>query len=522
MTLHPVASHPVLLGAPRDMSGGGRPALLQRSDEDFIASTLDDLRSAGGRQALDALRAQATASDGALKLFHPVQRQFHLALIESWCDAPGAPRLDPARVISAGMVLRRIAGSARQGWMRSNGRVRGWVPLNRVGGDLADPLAAPRLQRTLTGVADIDRKLAGFALENADNRLDEHIISLYLAPPDVCADAAKTVFYGIVPTASSELSEAEPEFLPPGDDSFGPQSDAFLGHLPDALRGLGMRFPHAGETLTTAWLDESGDMQTFIQLLHQLGSEFDAFDGGDAVADLKSRLQAIRLPLVWREDDTVQRTVDAYTFLSQASALLLTRESVSAPEMPESWPAMETADSAALAQSLHSVMLARFKATKGREGRFDAPDARYVIRAFVRLKCPNGGPARIVWSDESPAFAIAPWYEGAGAPPVQIPLPDASDKNLLKALKPNVAFVVPPAMQGLLGGKAKDLMSGSGGFGVQGLSWICSFNIPVITICAFIVLNIFLSLFNLIFGWMFFIKICLPFPKLGNKPPPSP
>jgi len=511
--------HPILIGAPRDMTGGYRPALLQRNDDDFIESTLDDLRSAAGRQALEKLRAQATASDGALKLFQPIQRQFHLALIEAWCDTPGAPRLDPSRVVSAGMTMRRVAGAGREGWMRSQGRVRGWVPLNRVGGADADPLAAPRLQRGLTGVADIDRKLVGFALENADNRLDEHIIPLYLAPPDVCANAAKTVFYGMVPTTSSELSEAEPEFMPSGDDSFGPHSAAFLGHLPDALQGLGMNFPHAGETLSTVWLDED-DMQTFIQLLHQLGSEFNAFDGGSAATDLKAKLQAIRLNMKLRAGETVHRTVDAYSFLSQASAVLLTQDtSVSAPEMPESWPVMSSTNRSGLAQSLHSVMLARFKATKGREGRFDNPDARYVVRAFVRLKCPNGGPDKIVWSEESPAFAIAPWYEGAGAPPVQIPLPDASDKNLLKALKPNVAFIVPPAMQNLLMGKAKDLMDGKPASGAgTTLSWICSFNIPVITICAFIVLNIFLSLFNLIFGWMFFIKICLPFPKKKAGP----
>jgi hypothetical protein len=26
-------------------------------------------------------------------------------------------------------------------------------------------------------------------------------------------------------------------------------------------------------------------------------------------------------------------------------------------------------------------------------------------------------------------------------------------------------------------------------------------------------------LFNIVFGWMFFLKICLPLPKFGNKPP---
>ena len=52
------------------------------------------------------------------------------------------------------------------------------------------------------------------------------------------------------------------------------------------------------------------------------------------------------------------------------------------------------------------------------------------------------------------------------------------------------------------------------------LGWICSFSIPIITLCAFIVLNIFLTLLHLVFGWLFFIKICLPFPKFGSPPKP--
>ena len=60
--------------------------------------------------------------------------------------------------------------------------------------------------------------------------------------------------------------------------------------------------------------------------------------------------------------------------------------------------------------------------------------------------------------------------------------------------------------------KAKS--SGGGSFTV---GWICSFSLPIITICAFICLNIFLSLFDLIFRWMFFIKICIPFPKRSES-----
>ena len=101
---------------------------------------------------------------------------------------------------------------------------------------------------------------------------------------------------------------------------------------------------------------------------------------------------------------------------------------------------------------------------------------------------------------------------------MQIPLPDPTDRNLLKALKPNVAFVrAAGAAESARSAVPKDLAEGKGSASpTLDLQWICSFSIPIITICAFIVLNIFLSLFDLIFRWMLFIKICIPFPKIGG------
>ena len=100
---------------------------------------------------------------------------------------------------------------------------------------------------------------------------------------------------------------------------------------------------------------------------------------------------------------------------------------------------------------------------------------------------------------------------------MQVPLPDPSDREMLKKLVPNIAFTVPASLQNLLAGDPLDLMEGKkpADSGLK-LGWICSFNIPIITICAFIVLNIFLSLFDLFFRWMMFIKICIPFPKKGG------
>jgi hypothetical protein len=519
------ATHTIAIGALRDLPGLGlRPMILQRTEDDFLPATLDDLRTPAGRTRLGALVAKAQDAKGRLKLFQPVQRQFHVALTEAWCDIPGKPRIDPSRVDGAGMVLRRLDEQGRpQGWMRSRGRVRGWVPLSRVGGPDRDPLAQRRLKQGLSGVADIDRQLTSLALRSDDSLLDEDVTAMYVAPPDVCSDAGKTLFYGIVPTVSSELSEVDAVFeSAPGVD-FGPQSQAFRAQLVLALGGDAMALPFAGQALSKDWFAQSqaqgadGTLVRFVLMLHQLGSQFNLFDGGSEVTQLKQVLHGIALPLV-RRDNQPQRYVQADDFLARANTIILQGESVpGGAEMPSTWPALPSDQAARLRSALHAAMTARFATMKGKQGRFDDAGARYVLRSFVRLKAEGPCPGRIVWSEASEPFTIAPWYEGAGAPPVQIPLPDPSDKNLLKSLKPNVAFVVPPSMQNLLNGSTSDILDGKGSTQGLGLTWICGFNIPIITICAFLVLNIFLTLFNLVFGWLFFMKICLPFPKIPPK-----
>ena len=47
-----------------------------------------------------------------------------------------------------------------------------------------------------------------------------------------------------------------------------------------------------------------------------------------------------------------------------------------------------------------------------------------------------------------------------------------------------------------------------------GLQWICSFSLPVITLVAMILLMIMIVMLNLVFFWLPFVRICLPFPKM--------
>ena len=75
----------------------------------------------------------------------------------------------------------------------------------RRGGRQADAAPGARGSRAATGRARRSTAPSRrFALERADALLDEHVIPLFLAPPDVCAEAGKTLYYGIVPTTSSE------------------------------------------------------------------------------------------------------------------------------------------------------------------------------------------------------------------------------------------------------------------------------------------------------------------------------
>ena len=538
--------HDVALGAPRGVASGGAPLLLQRSDGDFIDAVLDEIASTEGRARLLATRAAARTQRQVLKLFQPIQRQHHLAVLEAWCDTPGTPRLDPARVESAGLVVRRVrrAGSAtEEGWMRSRGRLRGWLPVQRIGGAARDPASQLRLHSGHTGVADIDHELVQLALQSEDTLLNEHVVPMFVAPPEVCKAAGKTVYYGIVPTVSSEQAETAPVFDEA--NTFGPESADFRQHLVQALRGDAMDFPLDGETLNPAWTEAAeiatsvrpqglstdhwnrlhpgggsrSSMQRFLRLLRQLDGEFNAFAGTSATAKaLRLQLAAIALPLKLREGETVARTVNAEVFLRQAVQVLVQRDGqATRPEMPTRWPALPAHQARALRLALSRAVAERFVQLNPAPGRFDDPGAQYVVRAFVRLKPECGCPARIVWSDATEPFVIAPWFEGSGAPPVRIDLPDITAPGLLASLKPNVSFTVPPALQNLLGGNPKDLMEGKppSGPGFT-IGWICSFSIPIITLCAFIVLSIFLSLFDLIFKWMAFIKICIPYPKKGD------
>ena len=106
-----VDEHPVVIRGASFLKAGAAPVILERTDEDFVDAILAQLPTEPGRLAVAATLMQPPlkGSSAALKLFRPVHRTFHVALVEVSCDIVGQPRLDPARIESAGLVIRRIA-----------------------------------------------------------------------------------------------------------------------------------------------------------------------------------------------------------------------------------------------------------------------------------------------------------------------------------------------------------------------------------------------------------------------------
>jgi hypothetical protein len=376
-----------LQGATIAGKGSEAPVLLDRRDPEFLAEMLRQYRAKERQSELLDNVVPVKGSSSPPLLYQPVQRVMHLAMMEAFCQTPGSPRLDHSKIDSAGVVIRRVpiingkldlqSGNLDCWMQRPDGRA-GWMTRNTATQQLdPDPTRRP-LPHTGQSYLDglVNAKMNGTPLAEAFS-------PAFAAPPDVCADARKTLIYAVLPLTSSEVSAT-------------PQAENFEKQERPRLATLSNK----------------------------------------PVGDIRGT------------------------------------------------------------------------------GRYQNPDRVYQVFGFLRVKCEEGCPPKIVWSKPSIPFRIAPWYDGPGVPVPPVILPDLTNKDTLNKLKPNVSFGVPAGIFDSIQGASLDgLMKGNKPGGGLNLDWICGFNIPIITICAFFVLNIFLSLLNIIFFWLPLVKICIPIPK---------
>ena len=128
-------------------------------------------------------------------------------------------------------------------------------------------------------------------------------------------------------------------------------------------------------------------------------------------------------------------------------------------------------------------------------------------------------------SDPSQPFQLASFFDSdAPARPVQVTLPVDTSPAALRKYDKGVAFLISDELQNQIQRvkSLKDLANGnldSSGSGLEvQIGLICSFSIPIITICALILLLVIVIALNLVFFWLPFFKICFPLPILKGKP----
>ena len=491
------------------------PVILTMHDDDFPGRFLQDLASRGHPHVSSACVADIPADP----LFQPVQRMTHVAMVQITCNSLGYPRLDPKRVASAGVVIRRINGDRMQAWMRSPTGLFRWIDVTDETAK-EDPNPALRPAHP-SGQAALDLQLAALRMTAS---YTESSTPAFVAPPATCAELCRTVIYGLVPTASSEMSDALPVVAPAYD------ADQVAKSLPILLQAKAHSAPLAGEQVNYCWMSNEFlsrqfppkgsppkpshkvvHFQRFSTALNLLKSAFGAFDD---TSEGKKIMSALNEHSVYFDDGA--RPMGE--FYREAASKLLDYDPSSGPAqnvtMPNSWDPLTHDD----VNLLVSVLAPKSKQMLMPQGRFQNSSRRYRLRMFVRVKSAHPNcPPTLVWSRYSEPFQIAPWYQSSGRPHVPVPLPDPTDRNFLKNVKPDCTFSVPGGLMGAMQGTSMSgLMNGAGGGAKLGLGWLCSFSIPLITICAFFVLNIFLSLLNIVFFWMAFIKICIPIPTIES------
>jgi hypothetical protein len=297
--------------------------------------------------------------------------------------------------------------------------------------------------------------------------------------------------------------------------------------LADALKRLNQTVVDAMEKTETAfeWTQASSGWPTFLFPLVDTEDPLIA-DATHPFGNSPVPVVSLTPPLTEEEEavmdsfspedaDALDGAADAFKTAIDAFATLVVRAIEDVPDAPE--PAVPTAA----------------------ERPADARPGWFIIRCvYERPAC--GDLHDDVVSAPTERFQLAGFFDpDAPARPIRIGLPIDTTPAGLRKFDKNTAFVMSDVLcgqiarlRGLTFGDLirsvlpwplhKDLSVPDGGpckTGISGnIGLVCSLSIPIITICALILLMIMVSLLDIIFRWIPFFIVCFPLPGLRAKP----
>lgn len=462
-----VLRRPTILGYPHDHFMEELLAQLAQAPAE-IAARVATGQSPSFRERQPGEPYGAASATAQLKLYQPGHGWFYLVVGSLVCQLPGLPdhALDLAAGDESGFVLRRLQEGEELALVGSESKA--WRPLS-------DP----------SRLAPGEELLPLFPL---CFRLGDH---------------RRRVLAGMIPAGSQDALQAAPL----GDQTTAPSD----GKPPpaDALEEIQGRVTRAIERLHAQ--PPPSEQATEV-------SRFVLLDLADFLAQ--------RVPAAWRALTAGGTATGAagrlVSFLREhgvegASYAALLKGILTAPLSTPFEVNLARAD-VSLLPLLDRLLQAALEEEMGISIAAvpvevqDAETTRYVTRLIYRR--PQCGPAHPeVVSSRSEPFVLAPYFDpDAPARPVRIALPfDASIKGL-RQFRKSVKLVLSDAL--------RQKVKGIGDLGgIQGPGFDCggiALSIPIITICAMIILFVFLNLLNIVFWWLPFVKICFPKLKVGS------
>jgi hypothetical protein len=496
-----------------------QPALLRFASDQFMDDLAGLLQSKPAELKGLVARAETweqervgwaplaqVAGEKTLKLYQPAHNRFYMVAATLACHRAGLPDRAIAndRQEKAGFVLRRLVKNPKAKQINPN-----------------DP-------RTYTeyGWATGGSRTGWFPATQARSALkDEERMPLF--PMNYCdGERKRRLLVGFIPVASRETYQAGPDLSPlvvpgstPGEpdlrtDRFETRVTTPLKLLKDAKDGS-LTDPLKKEISAFVYLDLAELLSEFFPdiwgwvLASQDPDKLPKSTDALKVAFYRTLTQKIREGgETWA--DGLRRTWQHKSVVTDPEA------DHSAVYITDLRGVSADAIGTALTAVLPKYALPQQIADPPALPKID-PSAGdfYVLRCvYDRPMCKDLHPS--VVSEATVPFQLAGFFDpDAPVRPIRIVMPVNTSIAGLRKFKKGVSFIVSDQLRSQMerfkGLKLKnlddaDIPSGPG----YTLGKICSFSIPIITICALILLFIIVQLLNIIFWWIPLLKICFP------------
>lgn len=514
-----------------------RPSLLTFTSDAFM----DDLLAILNQSDADVLRTQFRGKIAAsrtfrprpagapltwtpppvagneIKLYQPAHGHFNLVAANLVCRQPGLPDRTVAlnedeRVT---FVLRKVEPFIEGGVQRF--REFAWVPANKQGWT--------QLPANLTGApATGEEQLPMFRMSYA---LDEQPRSLWT---------------GVIPTSSTETYRAgrtaspiAADFDPPN-ASNDPRVDELKSTVITPMTTLRDGHQQGNPVITTrppAVIEQQLSWFVLLDLVELLRKHiprvWQKIENASAVVTLTPNEQALLNAFQNNKVDTsVSPEANRLSWVQAINQTVAAITNIT--ENGTGGPVSNLRHSQLSPGTLQPLFTAALPAVYSPTGtnattqpvpvevpKFDEQrrDQYWIRCVYERPNCKER--FKPLLSEPTSLFQLAPFFDSdAPARPIRIALPfDTSIKGLRKFDR-NVAVVMSKQLREQIAKLKLDMPPEAGSDVALDFGTICSLSIPIITICAFILLMIIVSILNIIFWWLPMFIICLPLRITGR------